>query len=106
MENFDAVVMPLSVYVETGTALMIRSIDDLETEVNEVLAVMYHGVTKIYGDELDTDYAQHLLCHTAGDIYDAFKESAIKEFGVTGNPPLWELIEQLTDKCLACFKDC
>jgi len=98
--------MPLSVYVETGTGLMIRSIDQIETEVNEALAVMYYSVTKIFGDDLDTDMAQHEICHTAGDIYHAFKDSAIEEFGITGNSSLWELVEQLTDKCLACFSEC
>lgn len=99
-------IMPLNVYVESGTGLMIRSIDNIETEVNEALAVMYHAVTQIFGKDLDQDNAQHEICHTAGDIYHAFKESAIQEFGVTGNGSLWELVEQLTDKCLACYSEC
>lgn len=100
------VLMPLTMYVETGNGLMIRSIDHIETEVNEALAIMYYGAVKIFGEDLDTDMAQHEICHTAGDIYDAFKDNAIQEFGETGNPSIWELVEQLTDKCVACYSDC
>lgn len=102
MEN-DAIVMPLSMYVETGTGLMIRSIDMIETDVNEALAVIYNSVVSIYGKDLDKDNAQQELCHTAGDIYHEFKDAALGEFAETGNPSIWKLVEQLTDKCLACY---
>lgn len=101
--DFEGMFMvPVSVVVPMESGALIKSIDTIEEEVNFIIAHMWKGITEQFpGGEVNNE-AQHELCHLASQTYEMYKSHALEQVMQYNNDSLWVLIEQLTDKMIAC----
>ena len=99
--NFgEGFMIPLSVVVPMETGALIKQIDTIEDEVNVILSNLWNATPK--GGPHENNEIQHQLCHLASSTYEMYKEHALELVMQFNNDSLWVLIEQLTDKMLAC----
>lgn len=95
-------VVATSIYLETSGALMIKPIGMIETEVNDLIGYIWASIEPVARKENGYEQGQHGICHIAAEVYSTFKDSALQCYTETGSESLWELVELLTDKMLAC----